>query len=236
MAKLTIKEPVMSNLKYTGTVKQGVTTTPEKTYKKILHSFFKKKLKEKSKIGKYSFLGFGKKNNIYSSDNVGVSFAILHTNNGYFNSATKRYAVLLTKNTKNLWNIPIFTMSKEKFDNLDDMLDAIYEKSVPIMKRLYDINQIKENEVHIVKISDKKRDRYVFILTPESWKGDAQAVRAPLNSKYNEMNWFDQRSYIDDPEYWKDSQFGDKTAITIRYINAFFDSRVSVASGMGIGY
>lgn len=225
----------MSDLKYTGTIKQGYTNTPEKTYKRIIHSIFRKKLKEKSEIGKYSFIGFGKKDKIFNSNNVGVSFAVLNTDNGLFNSATKRYSILLTRDKKDLWSIPIFTMSKQKFDGLDEMLDAIYEKTLPIMKRLYDIDRINYNEVHVVKIAENKRDKYVFILPPESWKGDAELVRSPLNNKYTSLDWFDQRTYSEDPNYWEDRYFGDQTAKIIQYINSFFDARVTISSGGGIG-
>ena len=227
----------MSNLKYTGIVKQVYKKNTERLYKRIINSIFKKKLKDKTELSKHSFMGMGgNKTSEISSNNVGVSFAVLKTDNGFFNSMTRRYAVLLTKDKKKLWNIPIFTMSDEKFNDLDEMLDAIYEKTLPIMKRLYGLDKIKYGKVHVIKISDSGRDIYVYVLPPDAWVGDVEAVRPPLDTRYFELDWFDQRSYSEDDEYWDGRYFGDKTAVIIQYINSFFDSRVFINSGSGIGY
>jgi hypothetical protein len=219
----------MSALKFKGLVVQSSILEPEKEYRKQLDDkIFKKRLV-------YTDISDLKRNllfhrNEFNTNNVRICFAVLQTNNGLFNLKSKRYAILLAKDKKDLWTVPIFTLSKEYFPSMDEMLKQMFIKVLPIMKRLYDVKQFEDDQVFITRI-DQKYPTYIYIIPPNAWGGSAKEVQVPLNSKYVDLGWFDQHTYKEDPEYWKDEFFGNETSVVIKYVNNFFDNRVGFFSG-----
>jgi len=227
----------MAALKFKGLIDQSSILEPEKEYRKqIDDKIFKKRLVYTDISDLKRNLLFHK--NEFNTNNTRICFAILQTNNGLFNinsnnyssASAKRYAILLAKDKKDLWTVPIFTLSKEYFSSMDDMLKQMFIKVVPIMKRLYDIKQFKDDQIFITRI-DQKYPTYIYIIPPNAWGGNTEEVQIPLNSKYVDLAWFDQRSYKEDPEYWKDEFFGNETSTVIKYVNNFFDNRVGFFSG-----
>jgi hypothetical protein len=215
------------SIEFSGLIKQNIDDNPKEKHTEKLNSVFKRKLGE-VEVVKSNILF--KQDTGYSSKNARVCFAFIKTDNGMFDNRTKRYALLLVKDTKNIWTTPIFTMSKENFNTVDDMIYSIYNKCLPIMKRLYDINKIDEDNIYITKIENRD-PTYIYIIPYESWKGSTTDVNPPLDNKYIELGWFDQKEYRENNNYWANEKFGDKTSEIIKYINNFIDHRRKIFSG-----